>query len=148
MKFEFMGELKAGNERTNLSSNWKSGRHINSQGYVLLYCPEHPQADYGGYIREHRLIMERHLGRFLEKEERIHHKDENKTNNSIDNLQLFSSESLHQHTIPHGNSKFVYIGRVNEYTREYYFKNRDKILNRNKIRARMARFRKQNEKIL
>ena len=43
----------------------------------------------------HRAIMESHLGRALKSGEVVHHKDGNKRNNSIDNLQLFSSQSEH-----------------------------------------------------
>lgn len=43
-------------------------------------------------IREHRLVMEKHLGRKLEPWEHIHHIDENKLNNSIDNLQIISAQ--------------------------------------------------------
>ncbi|KZX63212.1 hypothetical protein A3710_17365 [Stutzerimonas frequens] len=38
--------------------------------------------------REHRALMEQHLGRKLEPWELIHHKDGNKTNNDIANLEL------------------------------------------------------------
>jgi hypothetical protein len=40
--------------------------------------------------------MEEKLGRYLNPEERVHHIDFDKSNNHIDNLHLFSSESEHQ----------------------------------------------------
>ena len=43
-----------------------------------------------GRMLEHRLVMERHIGRKLTSTECVHHKDENKTNNSIDNLEILS----------------------------------------------------------
>ena len=41
---------------------------------------------------EHRTIMEEHLGRKLTKNEIVHHKDGDKHNNSIDNLQIMSRQ--------------------------------------------------------
>lgn len=41
---------------------------------------------------EHRAIMEEHLGRKLTKNEIVHHKDGDKHNNSIDNLQIMSRQ--------------------------------------------------------
>lgn len=48
----------------------------------------HPMANSNGVILEHRLKMAEHLGRMLLPEEIVHHKDEDKTNNAIDNLEL------------------------------------------------------------
>lgn len=52
----------------------------------------------GRNVREHRWVMERHLGRKLLPYELVHHKDGNKTNNSIDNLELVG---WGEHTINH-----------------------------------------------
>jgi len=61
---------------------------IDPKGYTLVYIPNHPHAMPNGYIREHRLVMEQHLGRVLESSEYVHHINGNKTDNKIDNLQL------------------------------------------------------------
>jgi len=57
--------------------------------------------DYQYYIGEngekvyiHREVMENKLGRKLKKEELVHHKDTNKSNNSPDNLEL-NNKSIH-----------------------------------------------------
>lgn len=48
----------------------------------------------GSYVMEHILIMEKHLGRSIEKHELVHHVDEDRVNNSIDNLYLCSGATL------------------------------------------------------
>jgi hypothetical protein len=45
--------------------------------------------------REARAIMSKHIGRALTKDEIVHHIDGNCSNNSIDNLVLFPSQSAH-----------------------------------------------------
>lgn len=74
---------------------WKGGR-TNILGYDLIKKREHPNADQRGYVREHRLAMEKKLGRFLTPKEVVHHKDGNLENNQPDNLQLFPSQAEHQ----------------------------------------------------
>ena len=50
------------------------GRYINRFGYVLVRAPSHPDAyKYGGYVLEHRLVMEQTLGRPLTTAEGVHH---------------------------------------------------------------------------
>lgn len=71
---------------------------VNNGGYILVYCPTHPKADKGGYIREHVLVAEAMVGRHLKDDEHVHHKDRNKKNNSPDNLQIVDpSEHLKLH---------------------------------------------------
>ncbi len=78
------------------SHQWEGGRHINTQGYVLIWKPNHPRADCNGYVREHLLVMEEKWGRSILSREKVHHLDYDKTNNSPDNLQLFPNERTHQ----------------------------------------------------
>ena len=52
----------------------------------------------GKKMDEHRYIMEQHLGRQLARDEVVHHKDGDKSNNEIENLELMSlSEHARQH---------------------------------------------------
>jgi hypothetical protein len=74
---------------------WKGGRHIDKHGYVLVYKPHHPFCNNNKCVREHRLVMEKHIGRYLKPQEVVHHKNGIKGDNRIDNLQLFSSNGLH-----------------------------------------------------
>ncbi len=77
------------------NSNWKGGV-MYDQGRKLIYYPSHPNPDFlQRYVYEYRLIMEKYIGRFLTKDEVIHHKDEDVTNNKIENLQLCKNQSEH-----------------------------------------------------
>ena len=67
---------------------------ITKVGYVLIHCPFHPLAK-KGYVLEHRLVVEKKIGRHLTKEEVVHHLDEDKSNNKIENLMLFPTQKAH-----------------------------------------------------
>ncbi len=68
--------------------NWK-GKIVNYQGYILILKPEHPFCECKGYVREHRLVMEKMLGRYLKPEEVVHHINGIVYDNRIENLMLF-----------------------------------------------------------
>lgn len=63
-------------------------RRKHSGGYIMVYSPGHPAADHSGYVLEHRLVMEKQVGRVLSCDEIVHHKNGNKSDNRIDNLML------------------------------------------------------------
>ena len=59
-----------------------------SQKYKLIHKPNHPNCTKSGYVREHRLVAEKYLGRYLNNDEIVHHIDENGLNNEISNLEV------------------------------------------------------------
>jgi len=75
---------------------FKGGRIKHGDGYILIYAPTHPAANHR-YVFEHRLVMEKTLGRYLTREEIVHHIDGDKANNVPENLMLFPNESTHQY---------------------------------------------------
>lgn len=80
------------------SNNWNGGtRH--GDGYLF-------RRTNGTYKGEHRLIMEKHMGRKLRDDEIIHHIDGNKMNNVVENLEIVSRS---QHIDIHRDA--LYVGR-------------------------------------
>ena len=78
-------------------------RTISSGGYVLVWQPDHPNADVRGYVYEHRLVAENTLGRPLSADEQVHHLDGNKQNNSPDNLEVLT---FTEHRVKHRAKRF------------------------------------------
>jgi HNH endonuclease len=74
---------------------WSGGRTQDEDGYWLVKVWDHPHATATGYVREHRLVMERELGRYLEPGEVVHHRDGNHENNDPTNLEVFACNADH-----------------------------------------------------
>jgi hypothetical protein len=73
------------------SKNWKGGVRYSNDGYKTIW-----QSSNKRYIREHRIVMEEAMGRLLLPTEIVHHINEIKDDNRIDNLMLFKSNSDHR----------------------------------------------------
>jgi len=67
---------------------WKGGRAKMTGGYIGVLIPEHPDANVNGRVLEHRLVMEKKLGRRLVHYEEVHHRNGIKTDNRPENLEL------------------------------------------------------------
>lgn len=85
--------------------NWKGGRLRDEDGYWLVWVADHPgvrrragRAGSQGYIAEHRLVMERKIGRYLEPQEVVHHLNGKNDDNRPENLELFACNADHLRT--------------------------------------------------
>lgn len=92
-----LGDIRRGHTKTCGKSHarlpsFKRANHKRCKiirGYRFVYEPEHPNADSRGWIREHTLIMSDSLHRPLKQNELVHHKNGFKTDNRIENLELW-----------------------------------------------------------
>ncbi len=87
-------------ERLKIDPTWRASRHKDAFGYWVIHIPEHPFANRNGYVRESRLVMELVLGRYLTKNEVVHHIDLDLDNNFPDNLFITDNRN---HKLMHNN---------------------------------------------
>jgi hypothetical protein len=97
-----------------LAHGWKGGR-IYERGYKMILVDDHPNAVLKGgglkYVREHRIVMEKHIGRLLTKDEVVHHKNGNTLDNRIENLELMTnSQHCSMHIKEAWKRKKTYCG--------------------------------------
>ena len=84
-----------GKARPDRNAFWGGGRTVDKDGYVLCHFPSHPRATRGGYVREHRLVMEAELGRLLDADEVVDHRNGIVDDNRPSNLRVFPANSDH-----------------------------------------------------
>ena len=93
-----------------LNSSWRSDERISHYGYKQIRVLNHPFRDSGDFVFEHRLVAEKYLlteensveidgVRYLKEEYHVHHKDKNRLNNNVDNLEvLLITEHMKLHS--------------------------------------------------
>lgn len=90
--------------------NWRGGIQQHPKGYVYRWAPDHPQADALGRVLEHRLVAEMVLGRPLQPDEDVHHRNGIKGDNRPENLEV----------IDHGNHSRIHVCRLKRSPRGWW----------------------------
>lgn len=72
-------------------------RTSTNKGYKIVYAPEHPRAWASGYFYEHVILMEQHIGRLIDSKEHVHHRNHNRLDNRIENLELLTAKEHAAH---------------------------------------------------
>lgn len=74
------------------SARWNGGRRM-IKGYLHLFIPGHRLARKDGYVAEHRFLMDKLI---TDRSQVVHHKDENKLNNKLSNLEVLRDNGVHR----------------------------------------------------
>lgn len=105
---------------------WSIRKTVKKGDYLYAIVPEHPRATINGYVLEHIVVLENKIGRLLKEGEEVHHINENKKDNSPDNLLLVKKgEHQRQHMLkryPNGREKVLLTCAFCK-TKFYRFKN-------------------------
>jgi hypothetical protein len=99
-----ISEQKLGNK----NPRYVSGK-MTVQGYVLIKNRNHPNANGSGYVLEHRLVMSNFIGRPLRKDEVVHHKNKDRSDNRLENLEVLTRAEHSAHHSRSTNKNWVYL---------------------------------------
>lgn len=89
-------QKRAISERNSCNYNGMNGyghTKEHNKCYILAYAPKHPHAHKDGYVMLHTIIMERHIGRYLNDDEVVHHVNHDRKDNRLENLQLMKKKA-------------------------------------------------------
>ena len=81
--------------------------YTDTEGYVLVWAPQHPNAQTCGYIRRGRLVLSQDLKRSLKSFEIAHHINGDRADDRLENLKL---KTPSQHSKAH---------RLNEWRKQH-----------------------------
>lgn len=96
-----------GAQRGDKNHQYRFGRSVDLDGYVVTAAPqEHPHRRATGIMYEHRLVMEKKIGRYLLPTEVVDHIDGLTLHNHPDNLRLFENNGEHLSSTISGRKRY------------------------------------------
>jgi hypothetical protein len=100
-QIEFVDRSEA--RKGDKGANWKGGRQVTKDGYILIYVPDYPSSSKRGYVFEHIYVFEQATGIIVPPNCCIHHLNGNKSDNRIENLCLMGrgAHTMHHHIGSH-----------------------------------------------
>lgn len=104
-----------------MNPNYNGGKYVDDKGYIRILDPHHP-FNIKGYIYEHRSVMEKYLVRILQPWETVHHINEIKTDNRVQNLFLCTHS---EHSAIHREGKKPTIAHRNKMRQNMKKRNQD-----------------------
>ena len=94
--------------RKNIGKKWPN--QTSNCGYFYVRKPEHPNADVNGYVKRANLVWEETNNELMPDGYILHHKDMNRQNDGIENLQLVTpSEHARIHVKHNKNHIPIYV---------------------------------------
>lgn len=85
--------------------SYKGGHTTIYNGYIYELCPDNPRSNMWGFAPQHVLVAEDTIGRSLLPNEHVHHIDEQRLNNSPDNLRVMTRS---EHRSLHSKNRYKY----------------------------------------
>ncbi len=98
----------------------KQQRILEKDGYVIVYKPDHHYCDHEGYVKEHRIVYETYYKCCLLPWILIHHKNKNRSDNRIENLEPMTAPKHTAHHFRKDMSDRVCSNCGNNKTRGYW----------------------------
>lgn len=105
-----------------------TSRGYKMHGYQYRKVPYHPNATKRGYVLEHKLVMENHLGRYLDKNAVVHHINHDRSDNRIENLEYMPEQARHAKSHDSGirNKNGQFVAECDEFSKKKF-----RLLNKN-----------------
>lgn len=92
------GQSRSG-QNTGQRKNWEYQERIDKDGYVRCYGVLHPYSNGRKMMQKHIMVMELQIGRQIQSDEVVHHKNGNRQDNRLENLELMTRS---EHSKMHG----------------------------------------------